>query len=175
MIKLKDILLENTAPHILVPRGVEGRLDKLIQAYSTNGSKGTLDLTDMNLTKLPDVLKYVDVGGDFACDNNQLTSLENAPKSVSGGFYCNYNKLTSLIGAPQSVGGNFNCDNNQLTSLEGAPESIGGGFYCHNNQLTSLDNAPKSVSGDFACYNNLVEFTEEQVKEVCNVKGNITV
>ena len=175
MIKLKDILLENTAPNLLIPRRVEGRVAKMIQQYIKNGSQGDFSLSKMKLTKLPDVLKYVDVSGNFLCYNNQLTSLENAPKSVSGGFYCNYNKLTSLIGAPQSVGGNFNCDNNQLTSLEGAPESIGGGFYCHNNQLTSLDNAPKSVSGDFACYNNLVEFTEEQVKEVCNVKGNITV
>ena len=133
MIKLKDILLENQSPNLLIPRRVEGRVAKMIQQYIKNGSKGDLYLTDMKLTKLPDVLKYVDVSGDFSCDDNKLTSLIGAPKSVSGDF------------------------------------------YCHNNQLTSLDNAPKSVSGDFVCYNNLVEFTEEQVKEVCNVKGSITV
>ena len=174
MIKLKDILLENTPPHILVPRGVKGRLDKLIQAYIANGSKGTLDLTDMNMTKLPDVFKYVNVGGDFYCGYNELTSLEGAPR-VGGDFYCDSNELTSLIGAPKSVSGNFACYNNKLTSLEGAPKSVGGGFYCSGNKLTSLEGAPQSVGRDFNCSNNVVKFTEEQVRAVCNVKGSITV
>jgi hypothetical protein len=196
MIKLKDILLENQAPNLLIPRRVEGRIEKLIQTYIKNGSKGDLYLTNMNLTKLPDVLKYVDVSGDFACDHNQLTSLENAPKSVSGNFYLHNNKLTSLEGAPRSVGGNFHCDDNKLTSLVGAPESVGGDFYCYNNKLTSLIGAPKSVGGFFRCYNNkltslvgapssvggvfrcynnAVKFTEEQVRAICNVKGMVYV
>lgn len=43
------------------------------------------------------------------------------------------------------------------------------------NQLTSLEGAPKEVEGLFICSNNSVEFTEEQVREVCNVKGNVYV
>jgi hypothetical protein len=175
MIKLKDILLENTAPNLLIPRRIEGRIDKMIQTYIKNGSKGDLDLSDINLTKLPDVLKYVDVVGDFACDNNQLTSLVGAPKSVGGSFSCSGNKLTSLEGAPRSVGGDFHCDNNKLTSLIGAPKSVGGFFNCYYNELTSLVGAPESVGGGFYCFNNVVKFTKEQVKEVCNVKGSITV
>ena len=173
MIKLKDILLENTAPNLLIPRRIEGRLDKMIQQYIKNGSKGDLDLHNMNLTKLPDVLKYVDVGGNFACNHNQLTSLENAPKSVGGDFYCYNNQLTSLVGAPESVGGNFYLHNNKLTSLEGAPRSVSGGFYCYNNKLTSLIGAPRSVGGDFYCNDNSVKFTEEQVRAICNVKGMV--
>ena len=61
MIKLKDILLENQSPNLLIPRRIEGRLDKMIQTYIKNGSKGDLNLSDINLTKIPDVLKYVDV------------------------------------------------------------------------------------------------------------------
>ena len=40
MIKLKDILLENTAPDIFVPRRVEDRLERMIKQYIRNGSKG---------------------------------------------------------------------------------------------------------------------------------------
>jgi hypothetical protein len=150
MIKLKDIL-ENEATHPFIPHKIEGRLDKMIQAYVKNGSKGDLDLSNMKLTKFPDVLKYVDVSGSFYCSHNQLTSLEGAPTSVNGSFYCH---------------------NNQLRSLEGAPKIVGGHFWCHNNQLTSLKGAPISVR-DFWCSNNAVQFTEEQVKAVCDVKENI--
>ena len=141
MIKLKDILLENQ-PNIFIPRRLEGRFEKYIQQYIKNGSKGNLDLSNMNLTKLPDILKYIKVvGGDFLCSgNNKLTSLEGCPKSVGGSFHCSRNNnLISLQGSPENVGGNFYCDYNKLTSLQGSPKSVGGDFWCSgNNNLTSL-------------------------------------
>ena len=196
MIKLKDILLENEATHPFIPHKIEGRLDKLIQAYRNNGSKGDLNLNGMNLTKFPDVLKYVDVGGGFSCANNQLTSLEGTPTSVRGSFYCgnnqlrslkgapkivsgifscNDNQLRSLVGAPTSVGGSFDCRKNKLTSLKGAPISVGQDFRCERNHLTSLEGAPISVDRDFYCANNAVQFTEEQIRSVCDIKGRIFV
>jgi len=113
---------------------------------------GDLDLSDFAFQKLP--VRFREVGGDFTCADNQLTSLEGVPKSVGGDFFCDNNQLTSLEGVPQSIDGHFYCDNNQLTSLEGAPSEVGGTFYCHNNKLTSLEGAPKSVGGDFRCSNN---------------------
>jgi len=198
MIKLKDILLENQATHPFIPHKIEGRMEKMIKAYVKNGSKGDLDLDGMNLTKFPDVLRLIDVGGDFICHNNQLTSLVGSPKSVDGSFWCGVNQLRSLKGAPTSVGGIFWCTFNQLTSLEGAPKSIGengdfvcydnqltslvgapksvgGDFRCDNNQLTSLKGAPKNIGGDFYCGNNAVKFTEEQIRSFCDVKGKIIV
>jgi len=154
MIKLKDILLENTAPDIFVPRRLEDRLERMIKNYIRNGSKGNLNLSDLNLTVLPDILKDITVGGNFNCS---------------------YNELTSLEGAPKTVGENFNCGNSELTSLEGAPEYVGGSFYCSYNLLTSLEGAPETVGGDFHCYNNPVEFTEQQVRAVCDVKGDVYV
>ena len=74
MIKLKDILLENTAPDIFVPRRIEGRVERMIMLYVKNGSKGDLDLSDLNLTVLPDILKNISVGRDFFCGNNHLTT-----------------------------------------------------------------------------------------------------
>ncbi len=109
MIKLKDILFKKKAPDIFVPRRTDDRVERLIKTYIRNGSKGNLDLTNMNLTVLPDMLKDINVDGNFWCANN---------------------KLTTLINAPTYVGGNFGCSHNLLTSLEGAPKFVGGDFYC---------------------------------------------
>ena len=154
MIKLKDILLESTAPDIFIPRRIEGRVERLINLYIRNGNKGDLDLSGLKLTKLPEILKNVSIGGDFDCGFNNLTSLENCPSSVDG---------------------TFGCGNNNLTSLEGSPSSVGGSFICGGNNLTSLEGAPKSVGGDFYCTDNPVQFTRKGVKSVCNVKGRIFV
>ena len=154
MIKLKDLLLENTAPDIFVPRRIEGRVERLIKNYIRNGSKGDLSLSGLNLTVLPDILKNVSIGGDFHCGFNNLTSLENCPSSVDE---------------------TFGCGNNNLTSLEGSPSSVGGSFICGGNNLTSLEGAPKYVGEDFMCRFNPGKFTEKDIRAVCDVKGKIFV
>ena len=109
MIKLKQILLENTAPNIFIPRRVEGRVERMIKTYIRNGNKGNLNLQDLNLTVLPEMLKDITVDGDFYCGNNNLTTLKNSPKTVGGSFGCSSNKLISLEGAPKFVGEDFMC------------------------------------------------------------------
>jgi len=173
MIKLKDLLTEGKPPNIFVPRRMEDRVERMVVTYIRNGSKGYLNLRQMNLNKLPDILKNVNVGGPFNCSVNNLTTLENAPKSVDGDFYSSGNELTSLVGAPKTVGGDFYCSYNLLTSLEGAPETVGGDFYCGYNKLTSLVGVPKYVGGIFVCNDNPGNFTEEQVRALCDVKGEV--
>jgi len=109
MIKLKDILLENDAPNIFIPRRMENRVERLIKTYIRNGNKGNLNLQDLNLTVLPEMLKDITVDGSFYCGNNHLTTLENCPKTVNGVFGCSSNKLISLEGAPKFVGEDFMC------------------------------------------------------------------
>jgi hypothetical protein len=153
MIKLKDILLESTAPNIFIPRRTEDRLERLIKLYIRNGSKGNLILRQMKLTKLPEILRDVNVGGDFVCSRNKLTSLINSPKSVGHSFYCYGNNLITLEGASEFVGYDFDCSSNiELTSLSGAPKFVGRNFY-------SLRNS----------------FTEEQIRAVCDVKGKVVI
>ena len=154
MIKLKDILLEGKPPSIFIPRRMEDRVERLIKQYIRNGSRNELDLSDYGLTKLPEILKNVDVERYFICSVNKLTTLENSPKTVGGSFYCGNNQLISLKGAPTYVGGEFGCGNNKLTSLDGAPTYVGGSFNCRYNP---------------------VKFTEEQVRAVCDVDGRIYV
>ena len=176
MIKLKDLLLENQSPDIFIPRKMEDRVERMISVYIRNGNKGNLSLKQMKLTKLPSILKNITVDGHFDCYNNLLTSLENAPKSVSGDFICCNNKLmTSLAGAPKYVGGDFWCSYCMLTTLEGAPEFVDKSFMCYNNKLTSLVGAPKTVVGNFYCSYNPGKFTEKQVRAVCDVKGVVFV
>ena len=114
---------------------------------------GDFDCSDQGLSDLKGV-RFGKVGGYFTCDNNQLTTLEGAPREVRGGFFCNNNELTSLVGAPQEVGGDFACHTNQLTTLVGAPQEVGAGFYCSDNQLSSLNGAPREVRKHFYCHNN---------------------
>jgi len=94
--------------------------------------------------------------GNLSLQFLKLTELPVILKDITVGadFDCSNNKLTSLINAPKFVGGNFNCSYNELTSLEGASTNVGGGFYCRNNP---------------------VEFTEQQVRAVCDVKGKVYV
>ena len=154
MIKLKQLLLESTAPDIFIPRRMEDRVERMIKDYVRNGIKGNLDLSNMKLTVLPEILKNATVDGNFWCGHNKLTSLKNAPSIVVGNFFCNNNKLTTLEGSPSSVGRNFDCSYNDLTSLEFAPTNVGR---------------------DFDCIENQVKFTKEQVRAVCDVKGDIYV
>jgi hypothetical protein len=194
MIKLKDILLESTAPDIFIPRRIEGRVERMIKIYIRNGNKGSLDLQELDLTVLPVLLKDITVDGSFWCSKNNLTSLINSPNFVSVHFYCNDNNLTTLEGAPgrvgdtfwcggnnlttlkgapSRVGGNFDCKNNELKSFVGSPSRVGGDFNCRNNQLISLDGVPKFVGGSFRCENNPGNFTEKDIRAVCEVIEDI--
>ena len=84
-------------------------------------------------------------------------------------------KLTKLPLKFNKVSGNFECSNNKLTSLEGGPKEVKGNFWCGSNKLTSLKGAPKIVNGLFDCWKNTVQFTEEDVKKVCYVWGEIII
>ena len=185
MIKLKDLLYEMSSPNLLIPRRVEGRMEKYIQSkikeYIKNNNVGDFDISGLGLTKLPTSLKDLKIGGTFDCSNNSLKFLTNSPVVVGLDFNCNNNLLEdTLAGAPTSVGGSFDCSNNKLTSLEGAPTCVKN-FYCSRNSLTSLDGLIRddgvrlSVGGGFWCNNNKVKFTKKQVRAVCDVKGKIHV
>jgi hypothetical protein len=124
---------------------------------------GPLDISDRDLTRLPD-LSSVSVMGLFSCSCNYLKSLEGSPRYVGGNYYCHNNQITSLKGASQEIKFNFQCYNNRLVSLEGAPQYVGGNFSCQGNRLTSLEYAPKVFSklqSDFGDYNTWSEVPEE--------------
>ena len=107
--------------------------------------------------QLPDYIQFGEVCGNFyvfSCRN--LESLKGCPYKVDGSFDCNLcNKLTSLEGAPQKVGRNFDCSGcSKLKSLCGAPKLVGGNFRCKY-------------------YNK--RFTIDDIKKICEVKGEIRI
>ena len=135
---------------------------------------GDINLTYMNLTELPCIFPEV-WEKSFYCNDNQLTSIEGAPKIIGGSFICSYNKLTSLKGSPEKIKHSFYCNNNELTSLKGGPKEVKYEYYCSNNQLTSLEGAPRMVIGKFDCHNNKVKFTKEDVLKVTKAESKIIV
>ena len=169
-------VFEASAPAALTAEQIDW-LDKCVRvtgSWKLNRQTGLInvdgdfDCSEQGLTDLKGV-KFGKVSGYFYCNNNELTSLVGAPKSVGGDFRCGGNELTTLVGAPQTVKGDFYCGNNQLTTLEGAPKTVGGYFNCGHNQLTSLEGAPQNVKESFRCYNNKLTSLEGAPK---TIKGN---
>ena len=91
--------------------------------------KGNVDLSDRDLTELPDLSKVTIIGG-FYCHENQLTSLHGAPQKIDGDFACEYNDgLSSLFGIPEmSEYDEISCDK-ALMEKYGCPESDNEGIY----------------------------------------------
>jgi hypothetical protein len=94
-------------------------LEKILNEESIYNKN--INLYNKGLLKLPNNLP-TEIGGDFNCTKNKLTSLKGAPRKIGGDFECALNHLTSLDGAPKEVGGSFECKNNQIISLKGAPK-----------------------------------------------------
>jgi hypothetical protein len=67
----------------------EDILNKVVDGTYTIQSDGTVDVNgdvnmyNMKLTEIP--VKFGKLTGNFHCDNNQLTNLDGAPKSIEGG------------------------------------------------------------------------------------------
>ncbi len=90
--------------------------------------------------------------------------------------------LTSLYGAPTVIPGNFSAFGCGLKDLKGAPKIIEFTFNVGENPLESLEGCPKKVGGNFICYpqdsykdESLQTFTEEQIRAVCDVRGDVIV
>ena len=143
--------------------------------YEDNFLKYKVD--EAKKTKLSDGSWHVHKDFDISHQLFKLDSLEGLNVSiVDGNFDCSWNSLTSLIGSPKEVGGDFTCDWNQLTSLEGSPEKVGGDFSCSSNgSMSSLEGAPKEVGKGFFCYSQVQKHTEEEIRAICDVKGEIHV
>ena len=74
------------------------------------------------------------------------------------------------------VKGDFNCSwCDLLESLKGVPEVVERVFSCRLTSITSLEGCPKVVGGNFVCNDCETVFTEEDVRKVSKVKGDIIV
>ena len=110
----------------------------------------------------------------FDCGNTNISSLQYAPKTPC--ISCsNCENLKSLNGCPKKLEC-FHCAScTSLKSLKGGPEVVGMIFNCRFTSITSLEGAPKEVGIRFICNGCKTTFTEEDVRKVVNVKGDIIV
>jgi hypothetical protein len=92
----------------------------------------------------------ISVGGDLDLDNTSIKSLGNL-QSVGGNLYLRYTPIESL-GNLISVGGNLNLYNTPIESF-GNLISVGGYLYLSNTPLSK-------------------KYTEEEIRQMVNVKGN---
>ena len=138
---------------------IEAWCDKMgIQNYTIN-SKGEIDvngsvwLNNVDIKELPYKFGYVDKSFSLReCKN--LISLKNCPDIVGVQFSC-----SKCI---------------KLESLEGCPKEVGWNFYCNKCiSLNSLKGCPKKVGREFHCKDCKGIFTKEEVKFLCEVKGDI--
>ena len=80
-----------------------------------------LDLSNKNLTVLPDLSKYINLKV-LKCNDNKITNLDNLPPGLL----------------------ELKCLNNKITNLDNLPPGLTI-LYCWNNNLTSLDNLPPGL------------------------------
>ena len=93
-----------------------------------DGSVDVNDDVDMSFERLDNIpIRFNYVWGNFSCNDNHLTSLENSPYTAT----------------------KFDCCNNHLTSLEHGPEEVTHDFRCSGNKITSLEHSPNHVGGEF--------------------------
>jgi len=104
------------------------------------------------------ITQFCTINDDLSIDSNTFIGIMDKIEESELPYFIKFNKTLG-----------FSCSKNNLTSLRGCPKIVEGNFYCYANKLTSLEGAPKEVSKNFVCHNNPGNFTEEDVKAVCNV------
>jgi|ERR1035437_888984 hypothetical protein len=89
----KHMIIDESKKTITVNKDIEYpeclALEKFYQGYSVDVN-GDVNLGNNNLSKLPNIL-FNKIKGSYACDCNNLTSLEPYPKKVRWNYYCFFN------------------------------------------------------------------------------------
>ena len=98
---------------------------------------GNVWIGGLKLKRIP--IKFGTIFGNFICKDNELVSLNNAPKKITGYFDCSNNTLTSLKGGPIEVEDSYYCNSNGIKTLQGGPKIVGKDFVFSENFLTSLE------------------------------------
>ncbi len=112
--------------------------------------RGDVDLSDMNLQKLP--LRFNRVTGSFWATNNILTSLDGSPQWVGKDFFVYNNNLSSLDGGAKVVMGEYSAQSNRLSSTNGFPLEVGSDFdisYNIGTKKLTMDDIDVKIGGKF--------------------------
>lgn len=134
---------------------------------------GTFKVSDNRILNLKYSPEYV--GGDFIIRHNLVQNLDGCTQDVGGSFICSDNrlgKLYGLTGSPRVIKGSFFCDENSIRTLKGSPEIVGLDFCVVGNRfLSSIEGMPKQIGRTFEVTGTNIKATEQEVLELCNLKG----
>ncbi len=144
--------------------GLKGGPKKIngITAPNSNQKVYIYSVSNCGLTTLKDN-GITDFGpGGFNCSNNKLQDLDGIDVIKNKGvtqFNCSNNLITSIENAPKTVSdaksgkpGNYILSNNPIKTLPSFIANIEvDNFECNNTELISLSFAPKKVYGNFSC------------------------
>jgi len=149
-------------------KSVHQTLDEQRQGFTRGGDPAEA----MGVGLRPKIKAWLDLMGVKYYTINDNLTIDVDDYSV------NLNGLENLYEFPDYVkfgriGGGFYCCHGGVVSLKGFPETVDGDFYCSHNALTSLIGCPKKVGRNFSCSYNAKQFTSQEVKNLCDVKGEI--
>ena len=174
--KLLEILLEQEK--ILVTRrsreerakNYQITINKEIQQYIKDGSKGDLNLYGKPITSLPNNLKYV--GGHIVLRGTQIPSLPDNLKYVGGNLSLSNTPIKSLPDNLE-VGGNLDLTRTSITSL---PDNlkVGKDLYLEGSKIISLPDNLK-IGGDLIVYKSPLagKYTDEEIRNLADIGGKI--
>jgi len=129
--------------------------------FSSDGTVsvvGNISLPLLEIKVLPS--NFIEISGSLNLDTNNITSLEELPRTIGESLVLSYNKITSLKGLPHDVGESYFLNNNQITSLKGLPDTVNKHLALAGNQITSLEGLPSFVGTDLSLSDNPITSLE---------------
>ena len=132
---------------------------------------GNLEVFDSSVKSL-DKLTYVT--GDVFLSKTMIESLGNL-KYVGGNLEITHNDNLQSLGNLEDVGGDISLTSSPNIESLGNLKTVGGYFYMYGTQIQSFGNL-KSVGGNMSLKKSSMseKYTEEQIRQMVNVKGKIT-
>jgi GNAT superfamily N-acetyltransferase len=75
---------------------------------------GVIMMDNMNIGEFPEYIQFNKADDTFSLTNTKLHTLRGCPREVGSNFYCDVNNLTSLEFAPEKINGNLYMSRNNV-------------------------------------------------------------
>lgn len=110
-------------------------------------------------------VKNFKVNDDLTIDTELNIIGMSRSELFPGGYFPQYIRF--------NTSGTFDIDDCGIVSLVGCPKHVFGYFSCQMNKITTLQGFPEKVEGEVYLLSNGVDFTAQEIAEVCEVGGEI--
>ena len=126
--------------------------------------KNDLYLRNCSIKEFPNYIQFNNVAGSVSLADIGLISLRGCPRKIGGFFSCGYNLITSFTGGPEEI----------LISSTYSRGNSGYGYAASNlKKLVSIEGLAKTINGNLWMIDNRNFFTEEEIRKISNIKGEV--